>query len=69
MDDERFAHMLVLSDIYLPVLQERAIFDNADTSCAGDRRNTLNALQIIADTFVEMRRRLVLANCIEKEGK
>ena len=68
MDDERFAHMLVLSDIYLPVLQERAIFDNVDTSCDGDRRNTLNALQIIADTFVEMRRRLVLANCVEKEG-
>ena len=58
MDDARFQNMLALSAIYLPVLRDRALFEGVEEMDAADIHNTLNCLQIIADTFVEMQRRL-----------
>ena len=58
MSDERFAHMLKLSVIYIPVLRDRQMFDSLEELDDGDRHNVLNCLEIVADTFVEMQRRL-----------
>lgn len=55
MTDDKFEHYLKLSVIFLPILQDRMIFDDADET---SEHNTLNGLQIIAETFVEMQRRL-----------
>lgn len=58
MTDEQFQHMLKLATIYIPVLRSRTLFDDAQEMSNGDIHNTLNCLEIVADTFVEMQRRL-----------
>ena len=58
MTDEHFAHMLKLSAVYITVLQSRTLFDGVDEMSKNDIHNTLNCLEIVADTFVEMQRRL-----------
>jgi hypothetical protein len=58
MDDERFAHMLKLSTIYIPVLQSRALLNDARKMDRSDKHNAHNGLQIVAETFIEMQRRL-----------
>lgn len=58
MTEERFAHMLKLSAVYIPVLRSRALFENLEDMDDADRHNTLNCLETVADTFVEMQRRL-----------
>lgn len=76
MDEDRFQHMLALSAIYIPILRTRALFEDVKEMDAADIHNTLNCLQIIADTFVEMQRRLdvrprftVKATCAALDGK
>jgi hypothetical protein len=58
MTDEHFAHMLKLSTVYILVMQSRALFDDVEEMTSADRHNALNCLEIVADTFVEMQRRL-----------
>jgi len=58
MTDEKFEHMLKMSAFYLPILRGRTLFDDYDDMDEGDKHNTLNCLEIVADTFVEMQRRL-----------
>ena len=58
MTDEHFAHMLKLATVYIPVLRSRSLFDDVQEMDDADIHNTLNCLEIVADTFVEMQRRL-----------
>ena len=58
MDDDRFAHMLRMSAVYISVLRSRSIFDGYEDMDESDIHNTLNCLEIVAETFVEMQRRL-----------
>ena len=58
MDDAKFAHMLKLSAVFVPVMQSREVFDGVDEMDDGDRRGILTCLSIVADTFMEMQRRL-----------
>jgi hypothetical protein len=58
MDDERFAHMLKLSAVYIPILKSRRLFDDLQEMDRSEEHNALNCLEIVADTFVEMQRRL-----------
>jgi hypothetical protein len=58
MSDERFEHMLKLSTIYIPVLQSRELLNDAKRMDRSDKHNAHNGLQIVAETFVEMQRRL-----------
>lgn len=58
MDDAHFAHMLKMSAVYIPVMKGRIIFDGVDAMSDNDKHNTLNCLEIVADTFLEMQRRL-----------
>jgi hypothetical protein len=58
MDDDRFAHMLKLSTVYIPILKSRCLFDDLRDMDSSEKHNALNCLEIVADTFVEMQRRL-----------
>ena len=58
MDDEQFAHMLKLSTVYISVLKSRCLFDDLREMDSAEEYNALNCLEIVADTFVEMQRRL-----------
>jgi len=58
MTDEHFAHMLKLSTVYIPILQSRTLLDEAEDMDEGDRHNAHNCLEIVAETFIEMQRRL-----------
>jgi len=58
MDDDRFAHMLKLSSVYISVLKSRCLFDDLREMDSSEEHNALNCLEIVADTFVEMQRRL-----------
>jgi len=58
MDDVKFLHMLKLSAIYVDLMRSRQFFDGLDEADDGDRHNILNCLEIVANTFVEMQRRL-----------
>lgn len=58
MTNEHFAHMLKLSTVFISVMQSRALFDDVDEMTEADKHNSLNCLEIVADTFVEMQRRL-----------
>lgn len=58
MDDAKFQHMLKLSTVYVDLMRSRKFFDGLDEADDGDRHNILNCLEIVADTFVEMQRRL-----------
>jgi hypothetical protein len=58
MTDEHFAHMLKLATVYIPVMRNRSFFDGIDDMDDADIHNALNCLEIVADTFVEMQRRL-----------
>jgi hypothetical protein len=58
MTNEHFAHMLKLSTVFISVMQSRALFDDIDEMTEADKHNSLNCLEIVADTFVEMQRRL-----------
>jgi hypothetical protein len=58
MDDLHFEHMLKMSVVYLSVLKSRTLFDDVRDMSDSDIHNTLNCLEIVADTFVEMQRRL-----------
>ncbi len=58
MTDEQFSHMLKLSTVYVDLMRSRQFFDGLDKADDGDRHNILNCLEIVADTFVEMQRRL-----------
>lgn len=58
MSDEQFAHMLKLSTVYITVMRSRSLFDGIEEMDDADIHNTLNCLEIVADTFVEMQRRL-----------
>lgn len=60
MTDEHFAHMLKLATVYIPVLRSRSLFDDVQEMDDADIHNTLNCLEIVADTFVEMQRRLAV---------
>jgi len=58
MDDELFEHMVELSTIFLPVMRSRAILDGIVGLTDREESDILTPLQIVADTFVEMQRRL-----------
>ena len=58
MTDEQFDHMLRISTVYITVMQGRSLFDGIEEMDKADIHNTLNCLEIVADTFVEMQRRL-----------
>jgi hypothetical protein len=58
MDDDQFAHMLKLSTVYISVLKSRCLFDDLREMDSSEEHNALNCLEIVADTFVEMQRRL-----------
>ena len=58
MDDDQFAHMLKLSIVYISVLKSRCLFDDLRKMDSSEEHNALNCLEIVADTFVEMQRRL-----------
>ena len=58
MTDEQFDHMLKLSTVFIPILRGRSLFDGIEAMDDADIHNTLNCLEIVADTFVEMQRRL-----------
>ena len=58
MTDEQFDHMLKLSTVYITVMRSRSFFDGIEDMDDADIHNTLNCLEIVADTFVEMQRRL-----------
>lgn len=58
MDDDRFEHMLKMSVAYICVLQSRSVFEDFKNWSNADEHNALNCLEIVADTFVEMQRRL-----------
>lgn len=58
MDDDQFAHMLKLSTVYIPILKSRCLFDDLQDMDRSEEHNALNCLEIVADTFVEMQRRL-----------
>jgi hypothetical protein len=58
MDDDRFAHMLKLSTVYISVLKSRCLFDDLREMDSSEEHNALNCLEIVADTFIEMQRRL-----------
>jgi hypothetical protein len=61
MDDDQFARKLKLSTIYVDLMKSRRFFEGVEglelfEDC--DKRTVLNCLEIVADTFVEMQRRL-----------
>jgi hypothetical protein len=58
MDDDQFAHMLKLSTLYISVLKSRCLFDDLREMDSSEEHNALNCLEIVADTFIEMQRRL-----------
>jgi hypothetical protein len=58
MDDDQFAHMLKLSTVYIPILKSRCLFDDLQYMNRSEEHNALNCLEIVADTFLEMQRRL-----------
>jgi len=58
MDDDQFAHMLKLSTVYISVLKSRCLFDDLREMDSSEEYNALNCLEIVADTFIEMQRRL-----------
>lgn len=58
MDDDQFAHMLKLSTVYISVLKSRCLFDDLREMDSSEEHNALNCLEIVADTFIEMQRRL-----------
>ena len=58
MTDEQFDHMLKLSTVYITVMRNRSFFDGIEEMDDADIHNALNCLEIVADTFVEMQRRL-----------
>lgn len=58
MTDEHFAHMLKLSTVYISVMQSRCLFDDLEDMTEADKHNSLNCLEIVAETFIEMQRRL-----------
>jgi len=58
MDDDRFSHMLKLYTVYIPILKSRCLFDDLREADNSEEHNALNCLEIVADTFVEMQRRL-----------
>ena len=58
MTDEQFDHMLKLSTVFIPILRGRSLFDGIEDMDDADIHNTLNCLEIVADTFVEMQCRL-----------
>jgi hypothetical protein len=58
MDDDRFAHMLKLSTVYISVLKSRCLFDDLREMDSSEEHNALNCLEIVADTFLEMQRRI-----------
>ncbi len=60
MTDEHFAHMLKLATVYIPILQGRTLLNEAEDMDEGDRHNAHNCLEIVADTFLEMQRRLAV---------
>ena len=58
MTDEQFDHMLKLSTVYITVMRNRSFFDGIEDMDDADIHNTLNCLEFVSDTFVEMQRRL-----------
>jgi hypothetical protein len=58
MDDARFAHMLKLASIYIGLFQTREFFDGAEEWTNSEKENSLTCMEIVAETFIEMQRRL-----------
>ena len=58
MTEDQIDHMLKLSTVYITVMQSRSFFDGIEEMDDADIHNALNCLEIVADTFVEMQRRL-----------
>ena len=58
MDDDQFAQMLKLSTVYIPILKSRCLFDDLREMDSSEEHNALNCLEIVADTFLEMQRRI-----------
>jgi hypothetical protein len=58
MDDAKFKRMLGMSVIYVDLMKSRQFFEGLDESDTDDKHVILNCLEIVADTFVEMQRRL-----------
>lgn len=58
MTEDQFDHMLKLSTVYITVMRNRSFFDGIEDMDDADIQNALNCLEIVADTFVEMQRRL-----------
>lgn len=58
MDDDAFAHLLKLSNIYLPAMEGGYLLDGIDELREAERKTIVTCLKVVAAAFVEMQRRL-----------